>query len=58
MGGRSSGWLSDCSLMVDGFRYVDGKVKAGLTDEADRLRFFRRYRDGCTGSAKKSELFC
>ena len=48
MGGSSSGWLSDCSLMVDEFRYVDGKVKAGLFDEADRLRFFRRYRDDCT----------
>ena len=48
MGGRSSGWLSDCSLMVDEFRYVDGKVKAGLADEADRLKFFRRYRDDCT----------
>ena len=26
----------------------DGKVRAGLTEEADRLRFFRRYRDDCT----------
>ena len=25
MGGKSSGWLSDCSLMVDEFCYVDGK---------------------------------
>ena len=48
MGGRSSGWLSDCSLMVDEFRYVESKVKAGLTDEADSLRYFRRYRDDCT----------
>ena len=48
MGGKSSGWLSDCSLMVDEFKYVDGKVKAGLLEEAGRLRFFRRYRDDCT----------
>ena len=48
MGGKSSGWLSDCSLMVDEFKYVDNKVKAGQTDEADRLKYFRRYRDDCT----------
>ena len=28
MGGRSSGWLSDCSLMVDEFKYIDKKIKA------------------------------
>ena len=48
MTNKSSGWLSDCSLMVDEFRYIDSKVRAGLTEEADRLRFFRRYRDDCT----------
>ena len=48
MGGKSSGWLSDCSLMVDEYKYVDAKVRAGLIDEADRLKFFRRYRDDCT----------
>ena len=48
MGGKSSGWLSDCSLMVDEFRYVDSKVKAGLVSDANRLKFFRRYRDDCT----------
>ena len=48
MGGKSSGWLSDCSLMVDEFKFVDRKVKAGLADEADSLRYFRRYRDDCT----------
>ena len=48
MGGKSSGWLSDCSLMVDEFRYIDSKIKAGLIEEADSLRFFRRYRDDCT----------
>ena len=40
MGGKSSGWLSDCSLMVDEFRYVDGKIKAGNIDDAGRLRYF------------------
>ena len=48
MGGRSSGWLSDCSLMVDEFRYVDGKIKAGSIDDARRLEYFCRYRDDCT----------
>ena len=48
MGGRVSGWLSDCSLMVDEFKFIDGKVKAGLTPEAANLKFFRRYRDDCT----------
>ena len=48
MGGKSSGWLSDCSLMVDEFKYVDNKIKSGLRDEAECLRFFRRYRDDCT----------
>jgi len=48
MGGKSSGWLSDCSLMVDEFKYIDGKVKLGLIDDADRLKYFRRYRDDCT----------
>ena len=48
MGGKSSGWLSDCSLMVDEFKYVDGKIKGGFRDEAMCLRFFRRYRDDCT----------
>ena len=48
MGGRVSGWLSDCSLMVDEFKFIDSKVKAGLTPEAANLKFFRRYRDDCT----------
>ena len=48
MGGKSSGWLSDCSLMVDEYKYVDKKVKDGLVDEANKLRYFRRYRDDCT----------
>ena len=34
--------------MVDEFRYVDGKVKGGLGDEARKLQYFRRYRDDCT----------
>ena len=48
MGGSSSGWLSDCSLMVDEYRYIDSKIKAGLREEADRLKYFCRYRDDCT----------
>ena len=48
MGGKSSGWLSDCSLMVDEFKYVDGKIRGGFLEEADKFRFFRRYRDDCT----------
>ena len=48
MGGKSSGWLSDCSLMVDEFKYIEGKIKSGLVDEARRLKFFSRYRDDCT----------
>ena len=48
MGGKSSGWLSDCSLMVDEYKYVELKVGLGLVEDAGRLRFFRRYRDDCT----------
>ena len=48
MGGKSSGWLSDGSLMVDEFRYVEVKSKAGQVDEARRLENFCRYRDDCT----------
>ena len=48
MGGKSSGWLSDCSLMVDEFKYIDAKTRVGLVADADRLRHFRRYRDDCT----------
>ena len=48
MGGRSSGWLSDCSLMVDEYKYVDSKIRGGFTEDADKLKLFRRYRDDCT----------
>ena len=48
MGGRVSGWLSDCSLMVDEFKFVDRKIRAGLTPEVTNLKYFRRYRDDCT----------
>ena len=34
MGGKSSGWLSDCSLMVDEYKYVSEKVRNGLVEEA------------------------
>ena len=48
MGGKISGWLSDCSLMVDEFQYVKNKISNGLRNEATRLKYFRRYRDDCT----------
>ena len=48
MGGKSSGWLSDCSLIVDEYKYIDGKIKSNSADEANKLKFFRRYRDDCT----------
>ena len=48
MGGKSSGGLADCSLMVDEYRYVDRKVKDGSIEEAKKLENFRRYRDDCT----------
>ena len=48
MGGKSSGWLSDCSLMVDEYKYVTNKIRNGLVEEADKLKYFRRYRDDCT----------
>ena len=48
MGGKSSGWLSDCSLMVDEYKFIDGRVKSGDISEANNLKYFRRYRDDCT----------
>ena len=48
MGGKISGWLSDCSLMVDEFLYVKNKISNGLRNEAMKLKYFRRYRDDCT----------
>ena len=48
MGGKISGWLSDCSLMVDEFRFIRTKISNGLRNEADKLKYFRRYRDDCT----------
>ena len=48
MGGKSSGWLSDCSLMVDEFKYIDGKVKSNNRTVAMYLKDFCRYRDDCT----------
>ena len=47
MGGKVSGWLSDCSLMVDEFKYIRGKISNGLLDEANALKYFKRYRDDC-----------
>jgi hypothetical protein len=48
MGGKSSGWLSDYSLMVDEFGYVDTLVKRKQLALAGRLHHFCRYRDDCT----------
>ena len=48
MGGKSSGGLADCSLMVDEYRYVDRQVKNGNVAEVQKLENFRRYRDDCT----------
>ena len=48
MGGKVSGWLSDCSLMVDEFKYVRKKISNGLLGEANALKYFKRYRDDCT----------
>ena len=48
MGGKSSGWLSDCSLMVDEFKYIDSIVKSGNLDLARQFSGLNRYRDDCT----------
>ena len=48
MGGKSSGWLSDCSLMVDEFKFIDRKVKEGSLELARSFRGLNRYRDDCT----------
>ena len=48
MGGKSSGWLSDCSLMVDEFRFIDRKVKDGNLELARSFKGLNRYRDDCT----------
>ena len=48
MGGKISGWLSDLSLMVDEFKYIDGLVKAGNLELARKFKGLCRYRDDCT----------
>ena len=40
MGGRCSGWLSDCSLMVDEFKFVERKIREGSFEMAEKLKFF------------------
>ena len=45
---ESSGWLSDCSLMVDEFKYIDSIVKSGNLDLARQFSGLNRYRDDCT----------
>ena len=37
MGGKVSGWLSDCSLMVDEFKYIRSKISNGLRVQANAL---------------------
>ena len=34
--------------MVDEFRFIKTKISNGLRNEADELKYFRRYRDDCT----------
>ena len=41
MGGKSSGWLSDCSLMVDEYKFIDGRVKSG--DIAEIVEIFEIF---------------
>ena len=48
MGGKCSGWLSDCSLMVDEFKYIDKIVKNGDLVLAHKFKGLNRYRDDCT----------
>ena len=48
MGGKSSGWLSDCSLMVDEFIFLDKTVKEGNMEMARQFKGLNRYRDDCT----------
>ena len=48
MGGKSSGWLSDCSLMVDEFIFLDKTVKGGNMEMAGQFKGLNRYRDDCT----------
>ena len=48
MGGKSSGWLSDCSLMVDEYRFIDKTVKSGNLELARAFKGLNRYRDDCT----------
>ena len=48
MGGKSSGWLSDCSLMVDEFLFLDRTVKGGNIELARQFVGLNRYRDDCS----------
>ena len=48
MGGKISGWLSDCSLMVDEFKFIDKNIKEGNLDLVRNFRGLSRYRDDCT----------
>jgi hypothetical protein len=48
MGGSSSGWLSDLSLCIDEFKYIDSLVKEGRKEEAKKFKHTGRYRDDIT----------
>ena len=48
MGGSSSGWLSDLSLAVDEFKYIDNLTKTNRKDEARKFNHKGRYRDDIT----------
>ena len=48
MGGSSSGWLSDLSLGIDEFKYIDKLVKDHKREEAKKFKHTARYRDDIT----------
>ena len=48
MGGKISGWLSDLSLMVDEYKFIDKQVKAGNLDLVRKFKGLCRYRDDCS----------
>ena len=53
MGGKSSGGLSDCSLIVDEYKFIIRMKEEGKRDPdklhiIDKFKYFHRYRDDCT----------
>ena len=52
MGGEALGWLTDSSLIVDEFWYIEGLLAASVSDPGKfclvrKLKYFHRYRDDC-----------